>query len=96
MEYLFPTPTRSIVEKKPANRLVRYCLLGLILTSVAVMIFRFVQFGIESGCVYLIMVWFAYASWASLYFCNILMFIIGNIIYLIILLINHPEAAELG
>ena len=91
MEYLFPTPRRSIVERTDKNRGIRILLFCLMITTIMMGVFRFMEFGWESGCKYLVMVWLAYASWASLYFCNILMFIIGTIIYFLMAFSNSPD-----
>ena len=97
MEYLFPKPRNSIVEWTPGNKFIRGALFVLILTSLCMAFMKYQLYGYESGLTYLIMVWFAYASWASLYFCNLLMFIITTLTYFIIAIDNTPSRdASLG
>ena len=73
MEYMFPRPSKSIVEKNEKNLIIRILLFMLIIFSLAIAIWKFIEEGVKPGLYYLVIVWLAYASWASLYFCNILM-----------------------
>ena len=91
MEFCCPSPENPVIQPNPQSLKYRRWLRYLYYGTIAECFVRILLFGLMSGIFNVFDVWMIYLSWSTMHFCNLIFFMVFQVLDLLMILSNFSS-----